>query len=87
MTKVAGPGPLAAGSLGPGSVHNGEVAELREQLREAQETIEAIRGGDVDSLMIGPPGQEQVYAVASSDNTYRLIVNAMSDGAATISAG
>jgi PAS domain S-box-containing protein len=87
MTKVAGPGPLAAGSLGPGSVHNGEVAELREQLREAQETIEAIRGGDVDSLMIGPPGQEQVYAVASSDNTYRLIVNAMSDGAATISPG
>jgi PAS domain S-box-containing protein len=61
------------------------VAELRAQLREARETIEAIRGGGVDSLVIGPPGQEQVYTLASADRTYRLIVEAMSEGAATIS--
>jgi PAS domain S-box-containing protein len=62
-----------------------ELAEAREQLREALETIEAIRGGGIDSLVIGPPGQEQVYSVASADRTYRLIVEAMSEGAATIS--
>jgi len=62
-----------------------ELAEAREQLREALETIEAIRGGGIDSLVIGPPGQEQVYSVASADRTYRLIVNAMSEGAATVS--
>jgi PAS domain S-box-containing protein len=61
------------------------IAELRAQLREAHETIEAIRGGDVDSLVIGPPGQEQVYTLASADRPYRLIVEAMSEGAATIS--
>ena len=61
------------------------IAELREQLREAYETIEAIRGGGVDSLVIGPPGQEQVYTLASADRPYRLIVQAMSEGAATIS--
>ena len=61
------------------------IAELREQLREAYETIEAIRGGGVDSLVIGQPGQEQVYTLASADRPYRLIVEAMSEGAATIS--
>ena len=54
-------------------------------MREAYETIEAIRSGDVDSLVIGPPGQEQIYALASADRPYRLIVAAMSEGAATIS--
>ena len=46
--------------------------------------IEAIRGGGVDSLVIGPPGQEQVYTLAGSDRTYRLIVEAMNEGAATL---
>ncbi len=35
--------------------------------------------------MIGPPGQEQVYSLASADRTYRLLVEAMSEGAVTIS--
>jgi PAS domain S-box-containing protein len=67
------------------SAETAELAELRAQLREAQETIEAIRCGGVDALVIGPPGQEQVYAVASADRTYRLIVRAMNEGAATVS--
>ena len=54
-------------------------------MREAYETIEAIRSGGVDSLVIGPPGQEQIYALASADRPYRLIVAAMNEGAATIS--
>ena len=62
-----------------------ELAEARAQLREAQETIEAIRAGGVDSLMIGAPGQEQVYSLESADRPYRLIVEAMSEGAATVS--
>jgi PAS domain S-box-containing protein len=62
-----------------------ELAEVRAQLSEAQQTIEAIRGGGIDSLMIGPPGQEQVYALVSADRPYRLIVEAMNEGAATVS--
>jgi PAS domain S-box-containing protein len=63
----------------------GELAELQAQLREAQDTIKAIRDGTVDSLVIGPVGQEQVYSLASADRTYRLLVEAMSEGAATVS--
>jgi PAS domain S-box-containing protein len=62
-----------------------ELAEVRAQLGEAQQTIEAIRGGGIDSLMIGPPGQEQVYALVSADRPYRLIVEAMNEGAVTVS--
>ena len=77
-------------ALGPAAEPPGfrpaeELAEVRAQLREAQETIEAIRGGGIDSLVIGAPGQEQVYSLESADRPYRLIVEAMSEGAATVS--
>src|ERR1700733_4420564 len=62
-----------------------ELADARAQLRELQETIEAIRTGGVDSLIVGPPGQEQVYTLATADRSYRLIVEAMNEGAATVS--
>ena len=64
-----------------------ELAELREQLREAHEIVEAIRNGTVDSLVIGRPGEEQIWALSSVDRLYRLIVEGMNEGAATISAG
>jgi len=79
MTRSSALGEVGAEAAG--------LAELRAQLREARETIEAIRGGGVDSLVIGPPGHEQVYTLASADRTYRLIVAAMSEGAATVSSG
>jgi PAS domain S-box-containing protein len=59
---------------------------VRAQLHELQQTLEAIRTGGVDSLIIGPPGQEQVYALATADRSYRLIVEAMNEGTATVSA-
>ena len=68
-----------------GSAETAELAELRAQLREAQETLEAIRTGSLDSLVIGPPGQEQIYSLATADRTYRLLVAAMNEGAATVS--
>ncbi len=85
VRKVTDPSWPTATPNGEASTQTGELAELRAQLREAQETIEAIRGGTVDSLVIGPPGQEQVYSLASADRTYRLVVEAMSEGAATVS--
>ena len=63
-----------------------EVAALRDRLREAEETLDAIRGGGVDSLVIGPPERRQVYTLSTADRPYRLIVAGMGEGAATISA-
>ena len=84
--NATSPSRLATGPAGDSRAQEqAELAETRAQLREAHETIEAIRGGGIDSLMIGPPGQEQVYALVSADRPYRLIVEAMNEGAATIS--
>jgi PAS domain S-box-containing protein len=85
IREAADPGRPTATANGQASTQTGELTELRAQLGEAQETIQAIRSGGVDSLVIGPPGQEQVYSVASADRTYRLLVEAMSEGAATVS--
>jgi PAS domain S-box-containing protein len=86
VRKAEGPSRTATGS--PAENHREEsveLAEVRAQLRELQQTIEAIRTGGVDSLIVGPPGQEQVYALATADRSYRLIVEAMNEGAATVS--
>jgi len=84
--KATRPSPLATEPTGESrAAEQAELAEVRAQLREAQQTMEAIRGGGIDSLMIGPPGQEQVYALVSADRPYRLIVEAMNEGAATVS--
>ncbi len=83
--QAAGPGRAAAGPSEGNRGETTELAELRARLREAEETIEAIRGGGVDSLVIGPAGQEQIYALVSADRPYRLIVEAINEGAATVS--
>jgi len=69
-----------------GTVSSAELAKLRDQLREAHETIDAIRTGAVDTLVIGLPGEEHLYTLASVDRTYRLLVDGMNEGAATVSA-
>ena len=86
VPKVTDPGHLATGSAGRDRPDSVDPAELLAQLREAHETIEAIRSGGVDSLVIGPPGQEQHYALATADRTYRMIFEAAQEGAATVSA-
>ena len=85
VPQASDPGHPAVGQYGESGAQGGELAEVRAQLREAYETIEAIRSGEVDSLVIGPSGQEQIYALTSADRPYRLIVAAMNEGAATIS--
>ena len=85
VPKASVPGHPAAGPPGENGAQAAELAEVRAQLREASETIEAVRSGGIDSLVIGPPGQEQIYGLASANRVYRLIVEAMNEGAATVS--
>jgi hypothetical protein len=59
---------------------------LRERLREAEETLEAIRSGDVDAVVVsGGNGVPQVYALETADQTYRVLVEEMQEGALTVS--
>jgi len=59
--------------------------KLRSKLRDAEETIEAIRAGHVDALVIRSPDGERVYALETADRPYRVLVEQMVQGAAALS--
>jgi PAS domain S-box-containing protein len=62
-----------------------ENSALREKLREAEETLEAIRNGDVDAVVVsGTDDVPRVYTLETADQTYRLLVEEMQEGALTL---
>ncbi|MES2266573.1 MAG: ATP-binding protein [Bacteroidota bacterium] len=61
-----------------------EIKELRFQLEEAQETINAIRTGQVDALVVKDTDGHQLYTLKTADQTYRVFIERMSEGAVTI---
>ncbi|QIF02825.1 PAS domain-containing hybrid sensor histidine kinase/response regulator [Roseimicrobium sp. ORNL1] len=62
-----------------------ELGALNDRLREAQETLEAIRNGEVDALVVHGDNGAQVYSLAGSDHPYRVYVEQMKEGAVTVS--
>ncbi|RYU91192.1 PAS domain S-box protein [Mucilaginibacter terrigena] len=64
--------------------HSEEIQELRFQLEEAQETINAIRTGQVDALVVKDTDGHQLYTLKTADQTYRVFIEKMSEGAVTI---
>ncbi len=61
--------------------------DLRRRIEDLQSTLDAIGSGGVDAVLIGPPGNQQVYTLSSADRPYRLLVENMGEGAATVSEG
>jgi PAS domain S-box-containing protein len=61
-----------------------ENGKLRARLEEMEETLRAIRSGDVDALVVETAGEDQVFTLKSADQTYRLMVEEMQMGAATL---
>lgn len=61
-----------------------EIQELQWQLDEAKDTIEAIRTGQVDALVVKNGGNHQLYTLKSADHSYRVFIEKMSEGAVTI---
>lgn len=65
--------------------YRGENERLRTRLLEVEETLRAIRCGEVDALVVETAGEDQVFTLHGVDRTYRLIVEQMQKGAATLS--
>ena len=61
-----------------------ENEELRRQLQEAQETIEAIRTGQIDALVVESEEGHQLYTLKSADQAYRVFIEKMTEGAVTL---
>lgn len=58
-----------------------DSAALRARLTEAEETLRAIRHGEIDALAIESPGGTRVYTLHSADEPYRALVEQMQEGA------
>ncbi|HEY2748565.1 MAG TPA: ATP-binding protein [Polyangia bacterium] len=56
-------------------------AKQQSRLREAQETLDAIRQGHVDALVVHGPQGEQVFTLKGADHLYRQLVETMNEGA------
>jgi PAS domain S-box-containing protein len=61
-----------------------EVVELRRRLEEAEDTLRAIRNGEVDALVIDAPHGEAIYTLTSADYPYRLMIDEMNQGAVSV---
>jgi PAS domain S-box-containing protein len=58
--------------------------KLRARLKTAEETLAAIQSGEVDALMVAGRRGEQVVTLQGGEPAYRMLVEAMSEGAATL---
>jgi diguanylate cyclase (GGDEF)-like protein/PAS domain S-box-containing protein len=57
------------------------------RLAEAEDTLRAISAGEVDALVMPDDGDgRQVFTLSTADRPYRMFVENMRDGAATVSA-
>ena len=61
------------------------IDELHNRLQEAEDTVRAIRAGEIDALVVTGPLGEKVFILRGADHPYQVIVEEMNEGAATLS--
>src|SRR6187455_933320 len=61
-----------------------ELEDISFQLKEANETIHAIRTGQIDALVVETEDGPQLYTLKSADHTYRVFIEKMKEGAVTL---
>ena len=69
----------------PSAAASNQQTKLRARLNTAEETLRAIQSGEVDALMVSGHQGEQVVSLKGGEPNYRMLVEAMSEGAATLS--
>jgi len=61
-----------------------QLAESERRREEAEQTLEAIRSGAVDAVVVSGPAGEQVYTLQGAERSYRLLVETVNAGALTL---
>jgi PAS domain S-box-containing protein len=67
------------------STPSDQQTKLLTRLKTAEETLRAIQSGEVDALMVSGRHGEKVVSLKGGEPAYRMLVEAMSEGAATLS--
>ncbi len=60
------------------------LEELRSRLRAAEDTLRALRAGDVDALVVTRAGDDHVVTLQGADLPYRILLDQMYAGAVTL---
>ncbi|WP_435168901.1 sensor histidine kinase [Falsirhodobacter sp. 1013] len=66
------------------SISGEALAELQRRLQEAEDTLRAIREGEVDALVVGRMDQPQVFAIGGDAEAFRAFIEVMDTGAAAV---
>src|SRR6187549_1596113 len=61
-----------------------DIDALRARLAEAEATLDAIRSGEVDALVVSGNQGEQIYTLKDADRPYRVLIEEMQQGAVTL---
>lgn len=61
-----------------------ELIQVKQQLAEATDTLEAIRNGGVDALVVKGSKGHQLYTLNGANITYRVFIEKMNEGALTL---
>lgn len=69
----------------PSSTASNRQTKLRARLKTAEDTLNAIQSGEVDALMVSGSRGDHVVTLKGGEPAYRMLVEAMSEGAATLS--
>jgi two-component system, NarL family, sensor kinase len=61
-----------------------QVTDLLARIAELEETLRAIRMGEVDAVLVSGPQGDQVFTLQGAEHPYRLMVETIDEGAATL---
>jgi PAS domain S-box-containing protein len=61
-----------------------EIQNLKTRLAEAEELSRAISEGDLDALVLPGPDNDLIFTLDSADQAYRVLVETMNEGTATL---
>jgi PAS domain S-box-containing protein len=57
---------------------------LATRLADVEETLRAIRGGEVDAVVVAGKGGSQVFTLQGAEHAYRVLIESMNEGALTL---
>ena len=60
---------------------SGKLSGLRARLAEAEETLRAIRSGEVDVVLVTAKKGVQMFTLEGADHAYRTLIESMNEGA------
>jgi PAS domain S-box-containing protein len=63
-----------------------ELKRVQARVAELEATVQAIRSGDVDGIVVDGPQGSHIFTLQSPEEPYRVLAERMNEGAATLTA-